>query len=93
MNDSQLTKFGIVLDIGRVKNPNKNPVVDKAIQELEREFLTADFDNKELNMANLETCLRRLNSKIRHNGMSAKEIILRRDQMTCLLYTSDAADE
>jgi len=81
-NDSQLAKYGIVLDIGRVKNPNKNPVVDKAIQELEREFLTADFDNKELNMANLEACLRRLNSKIRHNGMSAKEIILRRDQMT-----------
>ena len=32
-DDSTLKKFCITLDIGRVKNPNKNPVAEKAILE------------------------------------------------------------
>ena len=32
-NDSTLKEHGISLDYGRLKNPNKNPVIDKGIQE------------------------------------------------------------
>ena len=42
--DSILKELGISLDYGRVKNPNKNPVVDKAIQELEKEILIAGLE-------------------------------------------------
>ena len=81
-DDSSLKEQGITIDYGRVKNPNKNPVIDKGIQELEREFLTAGTEGQELSQAAVDMCLRRLNSRIRHSGLSAKEIITRRDQIT-----------
>ena len=37
---------------------------------------------QELTQVAIDTCLRRLNSRIRHNGLSSKEIITRRDQIT-----------
>ena len=80
--DSILKELGIGLDYGRVKNPNKNPVIDKAIQELEKEILIAGLEGNKVTTSSLDTCLRQLNSKIRHCGLSAKEIITRRDQVT-----------
>ena len=38
-DDPSLKRVGITLDIGRVKNVNKNPVADEAIAELEEEIL------------------------------------------------------
>ena len=38
-NDETLKSLRLSLEIGRVKNPNKNPVVEKAILELEEELL------------------------------------------------------
>ena len=38
-DDPTLKRLGVTLDIGRVKNINKNPVAEKAIAELEEEIL------------------------------------------------------
>ena len=38
-NDAQLKQLHISLEIGRVKNVNKNPVAEKAISELQNELL------------------------------------------------------
>ena len=81
-DDILLKEQGIALDYGRVKNPNKNPVIDKGIQELEKEFLKAELEGKSLTSAMIDTSIRRLNSRIRHNGLSAREIITKRDQIT-----------
>ena len=81
-DDSLLKEHGITIDYGRVKNPNKNPVIDKCIQELEREFLSAELDGQSLSNTTIGTSLRQLNSRIRHCGLSAKEIITKRDQIT-----------
>ena len=70
-DDPSLKEHGITIDFGRVKNPNKNPVIDKGIQELEKEFLTAGLEGQELTHAGIEMCLRRLNSRIGHSGLSA----------------------
>ena len=35
-NDEILRQHHIVIEVGRVKNPNKNPVAEKAVLELER---------------------------------------------------------
>ena len=40
--DNDLSSHGIVLDIGRVKNINKNPVAERAVEELENEILKQD---------------------------------------------------
>ena len=81
-DDNVLKEQGIALDYGRVKNPNKNPVIDKGIQELEKEFLKAELEGKSLTSAMIDTAIRQLNSRIRHNGLSAREIITKRDQIT-----------
>ena len=38
-NDETLKSLRLSLEMGRVKNPNKNPVVEKAILELQEELL------------------------------------------------------
>ena len=38
-NDVQLKQLHMSLEIGRVKNVNKNPVAEKAISELQNELL------------------------------------------------------
>ena len=70
-DDKTLKKLGVQLNYGLVKNPNKNPVVDKAIQELEREILTSDLDGQALNQALLDNCLQKVNANIRHCGLSS----------------------
>ena len=42
-NDETLKSLRLSLEIGRVKNPNKNPVVEKAILELEEELLKQEL--------------------------------------------------
>ena len=89
-DDKILRKHGIDIEVGRAKNPNKNPIVDKGIQELEKEFLTAELDGQQLCQSSLDICLHRLNAKIRHNGLSSKEIVTHRDQITgCNLNFQD----
>ena len=41
-NDTSLQQKGIELDFGHIKNPNKNALIDKGIQELEVELLKTD---------------------------------------------------
>ena len=42
MNDETLIHHRIPIEVGCIKNPNKNPVAEKAIQELEEEILRQD---------------------------------------------------
>ena len=42
VNDQLLQQHRIVLELGNSKNPNKNPVAEKAVQELEIELLRQD---------------------------------------------------
>ena len=42
INDATLIHHRISIEVKRVKNPNKNPVAEKAIQELEEEILRQD---------------------------------------------------
>ena len=80
-NDPQLKALGIELDLGDEKNPNKNPVADKAIQELELELLKLGEMPSALSASTLVQAICNLNSRIRHNGLSAKEMFLGRDQV------------
>ena len=81
-NDLQLKKHGIHLDLGRKKNQNKNPVADKAIQELEKEILRHDPSGAIVSDLTLQLITGQLNCMIRDRGLSAKEVILQREQVT-----------
>ena len=73
---------GILIELGRFKNPNKNPVADKAIQELEDELIRIDPTGAAIDCAQLTTAVSNLNSRIRLHGLSAYELMFRRNQFT-----------
>jgi hypothetical protein len=81
-NDTLLDHYRINLEIGRVKNPNKNPVAEKAIGELEDELLKQDPKGDPVTQLGLATAVARLNSRIRNGGLSAREMYTQRNQFT-----------
>ncbi|XP_041367404.1 uncharacterized protein LOC121382005 [Gigantopelta aegis] len=81
-NDSFLHKHRITLEIGRVKNINKNPVAERAIQELENKLRHQDPTRGPVTPTELAIAVASLNSRIRNRGVSSREMWTRRDQFT-----------
>ena len=81
-NDETLKSLRLSLEIGRVKNPNKNPVVEKAILELEEELLKQEPTSGPVSQLGLVIAVARLNSCIRYSGLSARELWTQRSQFT-----------
>ena len=81
-DDTFLSQHQICLEIGRRKNPNKNPVAERAIQELELELLHQDPSENPVSPLTLSLAVSRLNSRLRHNGLSSCEMWSQRDQFT-----------
>ena len=82
INDELLTRNRISLEIGNTKNINKNPVAEKAIQELEDEILRSNSSNTILTPLTLSLVTARLNTRIRNRGLSAREMWTQRDQFS-----------
>ena len=81
-NDKFLKNLGIEIDLSRVKNKNGNPTVDKAIQELEEELKRLLPNGETCSLSTLSTSVRNVNNRVRIYGLSAREIILKRDSHT-----------
>ena len=81
-NDSELTKYNINLDFGRIHNKNKNPVMEKGIRELSSEILRQHPDGGPLTASQLAVVVNQLNARIRNRGLSAWEILNQRNQYT-----------
>ena len=81
-NYETLKSLRLFLEIGRVKNPNKNPVVEKAILELEEELLKQEPTGGPVSQLGLVIAVARLNSRIRYSGLSARELWTQRSQFT-----------
>lgn len=81
-DDPVLLARGIHLVVGRVKNPNKNPVAERAIEELGLEFLKTSPGGGPITTLSLAMATSSMNSRIRRDGLSAREIWTQRDQVT-----------
>jgi hypothetical protein len=81
-NDSILQKYGISLTIGQAKNINKNPVAERAIEELCMEFLNLSPQGGPISPLTLALATSTLNSRVRHCGLSALEVWTQRDQIS-----------
>ena len=81
-NSPILQQHHITLDYGRVKNPNKNPVAEKAIAELHKEIVRQLPDGGPLSPISLANVVSQLNSRLRISGLSAWEIFHQRDQFS-----------
>ena len=80
--DRILLSHGITLEIGRAKNPNKNPVAERAIEELGLELLNLSPEGGPVSDVTLALATANTNSRIRRDGLSAQEVWTQRDQLT-----------
>ena len=78
-SDPILLSHGITLEIGRVKNPNKNPVAERAIEELGLELLNLSPEGGPVSDVTLALATANTNSRIRRDGLSAREVWTQRD--------------
>lgn len=81
-DDQTLKEFRMSLEIGRIKNLNKNPVAEKAVLELEEELLKQEPGGGPVSQLGLSIAVARLNSRIRYSGLSARELWTQRSQFT-----------
>jgi hypothetical protein len=81
-NDPTIHRLGMSLEIGRVKNVNKNPVAEKAVAEVEEELRRHAPDGSSVTPVELSLAISRLNSRLRRRGISAHEMWTHRDQFS-----------
>lgn len=80
--NSLLSQAGIHLDVGEPLNKNSNCYIDKAIQELELEISKTVQACDKITNADLAKATFNINSKIRHSGLTSREIMFRREDST-----------
>ena len=81
-SDSVLKSHDIILVFGETKNVNKNPVAEYAVKELGLECLHICPEGGPVTTVTLALAMANMNSRIRHHGLSAKEVWTQRDQET-----------
>ena len=82
VSDPELCANGITLELGRVKNPNKNPVAERCIEELGAEILKLNPHGETMSPQTLALATSNMNSRVRRDGLSSYEIWTQRDQFT-----------
>ena len=82
VNDKSLLSHGITLEVGRVKNANKNPVAERTVEELGMELLHLSPEGGPTSAVSLALATANMNSRIRRDGLSAHEVWTQRDQLT-----------
>ena len=81
-NNDSLKHINVSLEVGRIKNKNKNPVAEKAVQELEEELLRQEPGGGPVTETGLALATARLNSCLRHQGLSSREVWTQQSQFT-----------
>ena len=74
VDDSLLQQHRISIEVGHQKNANRNPVVERAVQELGDEVLHQDPLGSIVTTLSLATATAQLNEQIHYNGLSAREL-------------------
>jgi len=82
VGDPELSANGITLEVGRVKNLNKNPVAERCIEELGLEILKLNPHGETISPQTLALATSNMNSRVRRDGLSSYEIWTQRDQFT-----------
>ena len=82
LNDPLLKKHRVTNELGQPKNPNKNPVAERAVQELETELLRQEPLGGAVSPLTLAVATSALNSRIRSRGLSSREMWTQRDQFS-----------
>ncbi|XP_035686925.1 uncharacterized protein LOC118423072 [Branchiostoma floridae] len=82
INDPWLTEHRLQIEVGHHKNVNKNPIAERAIEELREELRKIDPLGQPITPAQLAVVTASLNTKVRSNGLSSREYLYQRDQFS-----------
>ena len=77
--DQLLANIPIALELGNPKNVNKNPVSENAIAEFRKESARLQPSGGPISEITLCLIIQRMNSKIRSSGLTALEVLTKRD--------------
>ena len=72
--DKSLLSRRITLEVGHAKNPNKNTVAERAVEELGMELLHLPPKGGPTSAVSLALVTANMNSCIQHDGLSAHEV-------------------
>ena len=81
-DDPVLKQHGVTVLPGDEKNRNKNPVAERAVQEVEMELIRLQPEKGPVSTVTLALATANTNSRIRRDGLSARELWTQRDQLT-----------
>ena len=81
-NASTLKKLGITIVVGRLLNKNKNPVAENTVQEIHKEILRLKNSPGAITPTDLAIVLKNVNSRIRYNSRTPKEVLFRRSTLS-----------
>ena len=82
LDDAELKRNGLTLELGHAKYTNKNPVAERAIREIHSEIKRLLHESPEITEKILSQALANLNGRIRGEGVSSMEIWMQRNQFT-----------
>ena len=82
VDDKLLLYHRLGIEVGRIKNMDKNPVAEKAIRELEDELLRQEPTGGAMTPLSQALATAWLNTHIHNRGCSAKELLMQRDQFS-----------
>ena len=82
VNSPLLKKHRITIEFGQAKNPNKNPMAERAVQELETELLHQKPLGGAVSPLTLAIATSALNSRIHSHGLSSRKMWTQRDQFS-----------
>ena len=80
--DEIVRKYGVAVEVGRVKNSNKSLVAEKCVAEFWDEHLRICPEGGTITPLALAVVTANLNSRVRNRGLSAREMWLQRDKFT-----------
>ena len=81
MDGSVLKKLGIVIDMGRTLNINKNPIAENCVKEFHKERLRLNIPSGKISEIDRSLITKNMNSRVRERGFTPKEMALNRDQI------------
>ena len=77
-DNSVFKNLNITLQLGDALDPNKNPIAENAVKELEKEFLRLNLSNKQIQPVTLSLAVKNIDFRIRQRGLSSREMCFMR---------------
>ena len=87
-NNDSLHHLNVTIEVGHVKNKNKNPVAEKAVRELEEELIRQEPSGRPESAVGLALATACLNSHLRFASCGPNAISSPTNSSRCLITTS-----